>query len=64
MNDGIKITIEEWAGDNNIDLSSEQVEELAKVQCNIYKHLGRKLCSVFKMLCKQKKASRNKNGKK
>lgn len=29
MNDGIKITIEEWAGDNNIDLSSEQVEELA-----------------------------------
>lgn len=29
MNNGIKITIEEWAGDNNIDLSSEQVEELA-----------------------------------
>nr|DAF82896.1 MAG TPA: hypothetical protein [Caudoviricetes sp.] len=29
MNDGIKITIEEWAGDNNIELSGEQVEELA-----------------------------------
>lgn len=28
MNDGIKITIEEWAGDNNIELSGEQVEEL------------------------------------
>lgn len=29
MNDGIKITIEEWAGDNNIELSGGQVEELA-----------------------------------
>ena len=29
MNDGIKITIEEWAGDNNIEISNEQVEELA-----------------------------------
>ena len=28
-NEGIKITIEEWAGDNNISLSDEQVEELA-----------------------------------
>ena len=27
-NEGIKITIEEWAGDNNIDLTDEQVEEL------------------------------------
>lgn len=29
MNDGIKITIEEWAEDNNIEISNEQVEELA-----------------------------------
>lgn len=29
MNDGIKITIEEWAGDNNIEISNEQIEELA-----------------------------------
>lgn len=29
MNDGIKITIEEWAGNNNIELSNEQMEELA-----------------------------------
>ena len=29
MNDGVKITIEEWAGDNNIEISNEQVEELA-----------------------------------
>lgn len=28
MNDGIKITIEEWAGDNNIEVSNEQIEEL------------------------------------
>lgn len=27
-NEGIKITIEEWAGDNNINLTDEQVEEL------------------------------------
>ena len=27
-NDGIKITIEEWAGDNNIELTDEQIEEL------------------------------------
>lgn len=27
-NEGIKITIEEWAGDNNIHLTDEQVEEL------------------------------------
>lgn len=27
-NEGIKITIEEWAGDNNISLTDEQVEEL------------------------------------
>ena len=27
-NEGIKITIEEWAGDNNIILTDEQVEEL------------------------------------
>lgn len=26
--EGIKITIEEWAGDNHIDLTDEQVEEL------------------------------------
>lgn len=26
--EGIKITIEEWAGDNNINLTDEQVEEL------------------------------------
>ena len=30
MNDGVKITIEEWAGDNNISASSEQVDELAE----------------------------------
>lgn len=29
MNDGVRITIEEWAGDNNIEISNEQVEELA-----------------------------------
>ena len=28
MNDGYKITIEEWAGDNDIKLSDAQVEEL------------------------------------
>lgn len=28
MNDGVRITIEEWAGDNNIELSNEQIEEL------------------------------------
>ena len=27
-NEGIKITIEEWAGDNDINLTDEQVEEL------------------------------------
>lgn len=27
-NEGIKITIEEWAGDNNISLTDEQVAEL------------------------------------
>lgn len=27
-NEGIKITIEEWAGDNNISLSDDQIEEL------------------------------------
>ncbi len=27
-NEGIKITIEEWAGDNSINLTDEQVEEL------------------------------------
>jgi hypothetical protein len=27
-NEGIKITIEEWAGDNSINLSDEQIEEL------------------------------------
>lgn len=27
-NEGIKITIEEWAGDNNLKLTDEQVEEL------------------------------------
>lgn len=27
-NEGIKITIEEWAGDNHINLTDEQVEEL------------------------------------
>ena len=27
-NEGIKITIEEWAGDNEINLTDEQVEEL------------------------------------
>lgn len=27
-NEGIKITIEEWAGDNNINLTDNQVEEL------------------------------------
>ena len=26
--EGIKITIEEWAGDNNINLTDDQVEEL------------------------------------
>ena len=29
-NDGAKITIEEWAGDNGITLTDEQVEELAE----------------------------------
>lgn len=28
--DGVKITIEEWAGDNGITISNEQVEELAE----------------------------------
>lgn len=28
--DGVKITIEEWAGDNGITLTDEQVEELAE----------------------------------
>ena len=27
-NEGIKITIEEWAGDNHINLTDEQIEEL------------------------------------
>lgn len=27
-NEGIKITIEEWAGDNSINLTDEQIEEL------------------------------------
>lgn len=30
MIEGVKITIEEWAGDNNITLTEEQVEELAE----------------------------------
>ena len=29
-NEGVKITIEEWAGDNGITLTDEQVEELAE----------------------------------
>jgi hypothetical protein len=29
-NEGVKITIEEWAGDNNISLTDEQVCELAE----------------------------------
>ena len=27
-NDGVKITIKEWAGDNNIEVTDEQIEEL------------------------------------
>lgn len=29
MRDGIRITIEEWAGDNQISLTPEQIEDLA-----------------------------------
>lgn len=30
MNEAVRITIEEWAGDNGIDLSDDQIEELAE----------------------------------
>lgn len=30
MNDGYRITIEEWAGDNNISVSDEQISELCE----------------------------------
>lgn len=35
-NEGVKITIEEWAGDNRITLSDEQVEELAEAVDTAY----------------------------
>lgn len=35
-NDGVKITIEEWSGDNGITLSDEQVEELAEAVDTVY----------------------------
>ena len=34
--DGVKITIEEWAGDNSITVTSEQVEELAEAVDTAY----------------------------
>ena len=36
MIDGVKITIEEWAGDNGISLTEEQVEELAEAVDTAY----------------------------
>lgn len=36
MNEGVKITIEEWAGDNGITLTEEQVEELAEAVDTAY----------------------------
>lgn len=30
MNDGIKITIQEWAGDNKLHVTDEQIEELVE----------------------------------
>lgn len=40
MSDAVKITIEEWAGDNSISLTQEQIEELSDA-IDIAKDMGR-----------------------